>query len=188
MYFAGGSLWTAQATTLVINGKEQTGIAWYIIRPTPEHRGIEAKLEREGQFGVRNNHVIFPTAAVTRDLKGIISFTLVGKDHFPSAAYVLLDKSGAGRRIHVAARGVGPVDGFTGYAAFNNPPEQRFGDYGAAVADGNTVWAATEYIGQTCTLKQYLTDTEKSPLFSCRQTRTRLANWYTRIWQVKPGP
>jgi hypothetical protein len=186
VYFAGGRLWTAQPTPLVINGKEKAGIAWYIIRPTPKKVGIEATLERDGQFGVANNHVILPTVAVTRDLTGIISFTLVGEDHYPSAAYVRLDQSGVERRVRLVAPGVGPVDGVTGYAAFG-PPFQRFGDYGAAVADGNTIWAATEYIGQTCTLKQYLRNTKNSPLFSCRATRTAFANWYTRIWQVQAG-
>jgi hypothetical protein len=46
---------------------------------------------------------------------------------------------------------------------------------------GNDVWIASEYIGQRCTLATYLTP----PIGSCGGTRTVLANWYTRISQVR---
>jgi hypothetical protein len=83
----------------------------------------------------------------------------------------------------VAKAGVGPDDGFTSYKAFvGNPPRTRWGDYGAAVADGANIWIASEYIGQTCTLAEYLT----LPLGSCSGTRTALANWDTRISLVSP--
>ena len=61
--------------------------------------------------------------------------------------------------IQVAAAGLGPQDGFTGYKAFAapNPPRPRWGDYGAAAVDGNDIWIASEYIGQTCTLAEYAT-------------------------------
>ena len=58
----------------------------------------------------------------------------------------------------MAAAGVGPQDGFSGYKAFGDPPRPRWGDYGAAQFDGTNLWIASEYIGQTCTLGQYLND------------------------------
>lgn len=39
---------------------------------------------------------------------------------------------------------------------------------------------ANEYIGQSCTLSEYLS----APVGECGGTRTLLANWYTRISQV----
>jgi len=57
-----------------------------------------------------------------------------------------------------------------------------WGDYGGAVADGNSIWIASEYIGQTCTLAQY----EASPFGSCSGTRTSLGNWDTRISKLTP--
>ena len=51
------------------------------------------------------------------------------------------------------------------------------------MTDGNNVWFASEYIGQTCTLAQYLT----APIGSCGGTRTSLANWGTRISKVTPS-
>jgi hypothetical protein len=68
-----------------------------------------------------------------------------------------------------AAQGVGPQDGFTGTSVFNdpNPARPRWGDYGAAVPDQNgNVWLASESIGQSCTLSQYVA----APVGSCGGT------------------
>ena len=82
--------------------------------------------------------------------------------------------------IHVAA-GLGPDDGFTSYKAqVGDPPRTRWGDYGAAAVDGNSIWIASEYIGQTCNLTQWLTP----PIGQCGGTRTALANWGTRITKL----
>ena len=59
-------------------------------------------------------------------------------------------KAGRWGPIHIAAAGLGPADGFSSYKAFvGNPPRTRWGDYGAAVTDGGSIWLASEYIGQT---------------------------------------
>ena len=86
--------------------------------------------------------------------------------------------------IQVAAAGVGVQDGFAGYNVFNapNPARPRWGDYGAASVDGSDVWIASEYIGQSCTLDEYLA----APFGTCGNTRTALANWGTRISVVRP--
>jgi hypothetical protein len=98
----------------------------------------------------------------------------VGTDFFPSTAYASIDVNGVGD-IHIAAAGQGPEDGFTGY---DNPKGvlgvgdvARWGDYTAAVAVGDTVWFATEYIAHPST------DTA---------TRTLLANWATFVGHVTP--
>ena len=43
-------------------------------------------------------------------------------------------------------------DGFTGYKQqrFPNPIRPRWGDYGAAAVDGNSIWIASEYISAAC--------------------------------------
>jgi hypothetical protein len=112
-----------------------------------------------------------------------MAFTLVGRGFYPSAAFASINAGGVGA-VQLAATGLGPADGFTGYAVFNapNPARPRWGDYGAAVVDGSNVWIASEYIGQTCTLKQYLATGA-----SCGGTRTALANWDTRITEVNPA-
>jgi hypothetical protein len=114
-----------------------------------------------------------------------MAFTVVGADHYPSAGYAPIDAQVGVGDIHIAAEGAGPSDGFTSYIAFvgGPPPRTRWGDYGSAVADGNTIWIASEYIGPAngtpCTLSQYV-----SSGFSCGGTRTSLANWSTRISQL----
>ena len=50
-----------------------------------------------------------------------------------------------------AAQGAAPDDGFTSYKSqVGNPPRTRWGDYGAAAVDGNSVWIASEYIASAC--------------------------------------
>ena len=42
-------------------------------------------------------------------------------------------------------------DGFTSYKSqVGNPPRTRWGDYGAAAVDGNSIWIASEYIAHAC--------------------------------------
>ena len=181
--FADEKLWTALDTTVTVNGKEQAGIAYYVLKPDADDGKIKAKVKKQGMIAVANNNVTYPSVAVLPNGKGVMAFTLVGADHHPSAAYVSLDaESGAGP-IHVAAEGVGPQDGFTGYKAeVGDPPRPRWGDYGAAVADGNSIWIASEYINQTCTLAQYTS----GAFGSCGGTRATLGNWGTRISKVTP--
>jgi len=124
-----------------------------------------------------------PAIAMGTNGKGAIAFTVMGEDYYPSAGYVTIDASGNVGPIHIAADGLGPDDGFTSYKAFvGDPPRTRWGDYGAAVTDGNNIWIASEYIGQTCTLEQYLT----GAIGSCGGTRTALGNWYTRLSKLTP--
>jgi len=61
-----------------------------------------------------------------------------------------------------------------------NPPRTRWGDYGAAVTAGSSIWFASEYSAQTCTLAQYLT----APIGSGCGTRPTLGNWSTRVTKV----
>ena len=181
--YAGGKLWGALDTTLTVGGVNKAGIEWFIVRPSVSPSGVAGQLVNQGYLGLTNTNLIYPAIGVTAGGKGVMAFTLVGKNNYPSAAYATIDVSGVGA-IHVAAAGVGPQDGFTEYKAYsptgNGVIRPRWGDYGAAVAVGNSIWIASEYIGQRCTLTKY----EANPFGSCNGTRTALANWYTRISQV----
>lgn len=54
------------------------------------------------------------------------------------------------------------------------------GDYGVTVADGNSVWISSEYIGlHTCAIREL-------PFVTCGGTRTSLGNWDTRISKLTP--
>jgi len=179
--FAGGKLYGALSTA--VSGPSRVGIAWYVITPSIDSLGVlSGTLVAEGLVAASGaNNVIYPALAVRPDGKGVMVFTLVGPDHFPSAAYVTFSGNATGA-IQIAAAGQGPDDGFTGYAAFvGDQLRPRWGDYSAAAFDGNTIWIATEYIAQTCTLQEWLNSN-----FRCGDTRTALANWSTRISQVAP--
>jgi hypothetical protein len=169
--FANGKVWgTLDTDVLLANGHHGSGVAYFAIDPNAG--GVFVN----GTLALPDANLTYGTSAVNQSGRGVIAFTVVGPDDYPSAGYASFDtKKGAGD-VHIAAAGAGPWDGFTGipYLAGDRP---RWGDYGAAAADGNTIWTASEYIAQTCTLAQYLTP----PLFTCGGTRGALGNWATRI-------
>ena len=180
--YANGKLWGALDTALTVNGINKAGIEWFIVKPSVSSSGVSGSVANQGYLGLADTNLTYPAIGVTQSGRGVMAFTLVGKNDYPSAAYASIDaKVGVGD-IHIAAAGLGPDDGFTGYAVFNAPfpIRTRWGDYGAAVADGNSIWIASEYIGQTCTLAQY----EAAPFGSCGGTRTSLGNWDTRISEL----
>ncbi len=183
VWYAQDRIWGALDTVVKVNGQERAGIAYFVVKAKVEDRGrLNAEIDNQGYLAVKNNNVTYPAIAVLPNGKGIMAFTLVGQDYYPSAAYVSISKKGIGS-VHVSGAGLGPDDGFTSYKAFvGDPPRTRWGDYGAAVTDGSNIWIASEYIGQTCTLAQYLT----GAIGSCGGTRTSLANWGTRISGVTP--
>jgi hypothetical protein len=189
--FANGRLWGTLDTGATVAGKKKAATQYYVIRPELDDNHLQAELDREGRILVPNNNTIYGTVAVTAAGQALLGFTLVGDDHFPSAAYVSVNSGSTPRHVHIAAEGLGPQDGFTEYDPFANSgvARPRWGDYGAAVADGNTIWLANEYTGQTCTYEQYYPGRNATPpslagFGSCGGTRVSLANWYTRVTAV----
>ncbi len=183
VFFTGGRLYGALDTAVRLRGTTQAGIAYYAIRPYAHNGSVVGVLESQGKIGIVGNNVTYPAIAAKPDGSGVIAFTLVGPDFFPSAAYVTLGENGEHGRVQIAAAGKGPDDGFTGYEAYNpGTTNARWGDYGAAVLDNGDFWLASEYIGQTCTLAQYVA----TPFGSCGGTRVTLGNWGTRISRIRP--
>jgi hypothetical protein len=112
---------------------------------------------------VNGDNVLFPAIGVDRNGNGVMTFTLVGPDYYPSAAYIRLDEHSTSDTIHVIGDGAGPADGFTALTG----GVERWGDYSAAVTDaGGHVWVATEYIPGG--------------------VRTVNANWGTFVARVNP--
>jgi hypothetical protein len=182
--FSDGKLYGALDTVVNVGAMEQAGVAYYLIRPRNGRGIVSGSVVREGQIGLAGNNLVYPAVAALPNGKAVMAFTLVGADHHPSAAYVTLNEATGAGPIQVAAEGLGPEDGFTGYVAFAapDPPRPRWGDYGAAVSDGKFIWTASEYIGQTCTFAEYVT----APFGSCGGTRGSLGNWGTRISKIRP--
>ena len=174
VYYSQGKLWGALDTAVTVGGENRAGIAWFVVNPK------SGKVKNQGVIAVAGNNVTRPAVAATEDGRGIVAFTLTGKDHYPTAAYATLSANYGAGNVQIVAEGVGPADGFSGYnPTANFGRRSRWGDYGAAATDGNNIWIASEYIGQSCTLAQYV-----SGAFSCGGTRVSLGNWYTRVTKL----
>jgi len=133
--------------------------------------------------------------------RGVMAFTDTGDTTDPSAAYAPLDANvGVGAWADVpGGTGAAADDGFTGYRqqVFPNPIRTRWGDYGAAAVDGNSVWIASEYIAHTCDYTDwggpfFAGGSGDNLLGTCAGAshgpgvRTALANWSTRISELTP--
>jgi hypothetical protein len=168
--YAGGRLYVTLATQVLdSSGKAVTGAAYAILSPTVRAGVLSAFVLRQGYLAVNGNHLLRPTVAVGWRGRGAIAFTLVGRDYYPSAAFVPIDLTATGTTVQVAAGGVGPEDGFTGYRNDGAPlPEiARWGDYSTAVAaNDGSIWMIAEYIPNA--------------------PRTPLANWGTFIINYVP--
>jgi hypothetical protein len=196
--FANGKLWAALDTGVTMTGtngpQTKAGIAYFIIKSSSTTSGVSGTVARQGVFGLLNNDLTYPAVGVTPSGRGVIAFTLLGSGdggadpgNFPSAAYVPLDAQVGAGAISVVANGSGPDDGFTAYPAeVGANGRNRWGDYGAAFALGNSIWIASEYIGQTCTFSSYISAPFGACLVNGAGTRTTLANWGTRITELTP--
>jgi hypothetical protein len=179
--YANGRVWAALDTAVDVGGKTVAGVAYYVVNPTSTGTAVSGTLTKQQTIVVPGNNITYPALGVTSAGKAVMAVTLVGPGYFPSAAYVKITTASGAGPVNIVGAGLGPDDDFSGYRGFQyNIP--RWGDYGAAAVVGGTVWLASEYIGQTCTLSQYTA----SPFGSCGGTRTALANWGTFISSVTP--
>jgi hypothetical protein len=175
--YTGGRLYGAVGTGVRLGNQTRAGVLWMSVRPKVEHGALrEAEVKRSGYIALRDHDVTYPALAVSSSGKVVMAATVTGADHYPSASYtVVSDKNPT---VRIVSEGVGPQDGFTGYEPLGGG-RPRWGDYGAAVIDGDTLWLASESIEQSCTLEEYLGDFTN--IGSCGGTRTAFANWGTRI-------
>jgi hypothetical protein len=194
--WANGKLWGALDTALNPDGGPQrAGIAWYVVNPNA------GKIVNQGYLGATGYDFTYPAIGVTASGRGVMAFTATGDTLSPSAAYASIDANAGVGPWNVVSGGEGaaPDDGFSGYKQqnFPNPIRSRWGDYGAAAVDGNSVWIASEYIGGACNYTDwggpfFAGGTGDNLLGTCGGAshgpgpRTALANWSTRISQLTP--
>jgi hypothetical protein len=184
VWYVNGMLWGSADTAVNVNKEIKAGIAWFAVDPSMDKRGrLDGKVKKQGYLALANNNLTYPAIAMGTNGKGVIAFTVVGNDYYPSAGYATINANGNVGPIHIAAAGLGPDDGFTGYKAFQYF-RPRWGDYGAAVTDGKNIWIASEYIGQTCNYQEWFLDPNAD--FTCGGTRTAYANWGTYISKIHP--
>jgi hypothetical protein len=146
--YSGGRLYLTLATQVTDGGgKLRVGGAYMILSPTLRSGQLAASVIRQGYLQVNGNHLLRPAVAVNPQGRGAIVVTLVGQDHYPSAAFLPIDFASTSSTLQIAGPGAGPEDGFSGYLIPGNQGVARWGDYAAALAaaDGS-IWMATEYI------------------------------------------
>jgi hypothetical protein len=180
--YANGKVWGALDTDVLVNNVHKAGIEYFVVNPNA------GNLVLQGTLALAGNNLTYPAIGVTDSGRGVMAFTVIGDDHFASAGYTSLDANVGAGDIHIIAEGQGLDDGFTGYKAqvFPNPVRTRWGDYGAAAVVGNTVWIASEYIAQSCTLAQWLQVNSAGFIGTCGSTRGALGNWSTHISNLTP--
>ncbi len=147
--YANGRLWGALDTALNPDGGAQrAGIAWFVVNPSA------GRVALQGYLGSTGYDFSYPAIGVTASGRGVMAFTATGDATYPSAAYASIDAVAgvSAWDIVPGGQGMAPDDGFTGYKAQNypNPIRPRWGDYGAAAVDGNSVWIASEYVAGAC--------------------------------------
>ncbi|HEX6121716.1 MAG TPA: hypothetical protein VFY89_01080 [Ktedonobacterales bacterium] len=164
--FADGKLWSGVNTATATDGV--VAIAYFIVTPSMSGSTLSAAMTNQGYIANGRNSVLYPSIGVTPAGNGVVTFTVAGKDYYPSAGYATIDATNGAGDVHIASAGVLPEDGFTGYPVIaGGDGVSRWGDYSAAVADENgNVWFATEYI-------------PGGP-------RTILANWGTFVGHLHP--
>ncbi len=178
--FAAGQLWAALDSAVTVNGVNQAGAAFFVLQPQGLAANLSATVINQGIVALSGNNVTYPAIGVNQNGRGVMAFTVLGADHFPSAGYTAMDAVLGAGEVHIVAEGAGPSDGFSGYRGISNPVRPRWGDYGAAAVDDDGIWIASEYIDQTCSLSTYLATN-----FTCGNTRGALGNWSTRITRLK---
>jgi hypothetical protein len=194
--FANGKLWGALDTALnPDDGPQRAGIEWFIVNPNA------GKLVMQGYLGAAGHDFTYPAIGVTASGRGVMAFTALGDTLNPSAAYAPIDANVGVGDWNTVTGGTGAAadDGFTGYKAqrFPNAIRPRWGDYGAAAVDGNSVWIASEYISAACNYVDwggpfFAGGSGDNLLGTCGGAshgpghRSALANWATRISKLTP--
>jgi hypothetical protein len=197
--FADGLVWGGLTTAL--GDGSRTGIAYFAVKPRLTSSGLGgSSIALQNYLTAPGNSLVYPSIGVTSEGQGLISFTLTGHKYFPTSAYALLDRQGAGK-VKVAALGQSPQDGFTEYECRNAvkgglcqtlgvPYRPRWGDYSAAVAVGDRFVFASEYIQfPNCSLAQFTQGNIDNPNLdhTCGGTRQRPANWGTAVNTLSVG-
>ncbi|HET7759181.1 MAG TPA: hypothetical protein VFK62_04610 [Gaiellaceae bacterium] len=193
--YANGKVWGALDTALNPDGGPQrAGIGWFILNPN------SAKVALQGYLGATGQDFTYPAIAVLPNGRGMMAFTDTGNTTYPSAAYASIDANAGIGAWDVVPGGAGATvdDGFTSYKSqVGNPPRTRWGDYGAAAADGNSIWLASEYIAGSCDYTSwggpfFVGGTGDNLLGTCGGAshgpgvRAALGNWSTRISRFTP--
>ncbi len=184
--YADGLIWGALNTGVQIpfqgNPEIHAGIAYFAVKPS-WMPALTGTMKRQGYVAVRHENVMYPGVGVSPHGKGVLGFTLVGPDYWPSAGYVQISAAAGNSAVHIADLGQSPQDGFSEYQFFGTPNwRPRWGDYGYAAWDNGFLYFASEYIQYpNCDDATFTVDR------SCGGTRGTQSNWGTSLSKI-PSP
>jgi hypothetical protein len=161
--YARGLLYAELSTGFDFGTGQNSGVSWFILRPTPGSSTVSAALVRDGYLETSQD-LLYPVIGVNAGGHGYLNFAVSGTGRGPSTGYVVFSKAaGPTGKVHLAAHGVNPLDDFTCYPPFSSG-QCRYGDYSMAQNFNGKIYMASEYV---------------SP-----QPRDPNSNWGTRIWSA----
>jgi hypothetical protein len=118
---------------------------------------------------------MYPSIALRDDGVGAIAFSVAGNDYWPSTGFARFDAKKGPGDVQIAGAGAGPLDDFSGYVTKANSKRPqgpaRFGDYSAALIDGDTLWMSNELVPNACAA------------YPCTG-RDRRTNWGTSVTRL----
>jgi hypothetical protein len=202
--YANGKVWGALDTAVSFDtnpAHNKAGVGWYIVKPDVSTGSVTGKVALTGTNGYADRNLIYPAIGVTPSGRGVVAVTVVGAAIFPSAGYAGIDAQAGMGPTQIVPGGAGAAtdDGFTSYKQTTNRavPRPRWGDYGAAAVDGNSIWIASEYIPNSCSYDDWLGPFKvggsgDNILGTCAGPsngpglRGASGNWSTRITKLTP--
>jgi hypothetical protein len=162
--YLNGQLFSSLNTGVGPNGKAgKSGVAWFDVTP----KGSTGTVSHQGYLAAGDTStLLYPSIGLNQFGRGVLTFSVSGPAHYPSAAYTLFDRTGPTGPIYLSGTGTAPEDGFTCYAAEGYGPTCRWGDYTASSGDGT---------GQVVMGAEMIPNT----------ARDQLANWGTFLSTLK---
>jgi len=155
--YASNHLWGALCTIVSDGTNLNAGIAYFDVNPKLKGGNLSATLGGQNYISLKGASAVYPAVGVTAAGNAAAAFTVSGPSYYPSAAYATVSPSHAGN-VNIVAAGEAPTDDFSGYPQYGGAGDARWGDYSWAVADGSSLWLATEYIPGNIDSTAYFTN------------------------------
>ena len=142
------------------------------------------KVDKRGYLALANNNLTYPAIATTSSGRGVVAFTVVGADNYPSAGYAAIDAKVGTGDVHIAGAGLRPGRRVAHYKFFvGNPPRTRW------VTTAPPLLTATRSGSPASTsVKLHPGPIRDAPIRRLREDTRRvpLGNWGTRISKLTP--
>jgi hypothetical protein len=159
--YAGGRLYAELSTGFNFGTGQNSGAAWFVLRPAAASSSVSATLVSNGVVQT-NAELLYPVIGVDASGNGYLNFAVSSTSRYPSTGYMVFNgAAGPTGQVHLAAKGTTPLDDFTCYPPFSTG-QCRYGDYSMAQNYNGKIYMASEY--------------------TAPQPRDTNSNWGTRIW------